>query len=175
MYDGLALLEALYPPPTARRTPQCVERSDQIRGTEATRDPRQLKGLVTGSQGHGVHPAAASRRKTLGKKFRANTRQERACYLLDCPWGLRTFLSRFPGCGARLRFPQLTSITSRREVALSSAAAVLVCGRTRGSASAGTNAPGGNAAANRYRVVGNVGAPRPAEADQRRTGNRGAS
>ena len=70
MYDGLVLIEAPFPPPTARRTPQGVERSDQIEDTEATRGPRRPKGFVMGTQGHGEHPAAASQRRILGKKYR---------------------------------------------------------------------------------------------------------
>ena len=61
MYDGLIRIEAPFPPPTARRTPQCVERSDQIEGTEATCDPRRAKGLVMVTHGHGEHPAAPRR------------------------------------------------------------------------------------------------------------------
>ena len=49
-----------FAPPTAHRTPQRVERSDQIEDTEATRGPRRLKGFVMAAQGHGEHPAAAS-------------------------------------------------------------------------------------------------------------------
>ena len=70
------LLEAPFPPPTARRTPQCVERSDQIEGTEATCDPRRAKGLVTVTQGRGEHPAIASLRRTLGEKYRT-TKQKK--------------------------------------------------------------------------------------------------
>ena len=69
VYLSPILIEAFFARPTALRAPQCVERSDQIEGTEATRGPRRLKGLVTGSQGHGEHPAAASRRRIFGKKF----------------------------------------------------------------------------------------------------------
>ena len=43
--------------------------SDQIEDTEDTRGPRRPKGLVMGAQGHGEHPAAASRRGNLGKKL----------------------------------------------------------------------------------------------------------
>jgi hypothetical protein len=50
--------------------PQCVERSDPIARTEATRGPRRLKGLVMSTQGDGEHPAAGSRRRSLGKKYR---------------------------------------------------------------------------------------------------------
>ena len=69
VYLSPILIEAFFARPTALCAPQCVERSDQIEGTEATRGPRRLKGLVTGSQGHGEHPAAASRRRIFGKKF----------------------------------------------------------------------------------------------------------
>ena len=70
VYLSPILIEAFFAPPTLC-VPQCEERSDQIEGTEATRGPRQLKGLVvvTESQGHGEHPAAASRRGTLGNSF----------------------------------------------------------------------------------------------------------
>ena len=39
--------------------PHREERSDQIGGAGATRDPRRPKRLVVGSQGHGDRPAAA--------------------------------------------------------------------------------------------------------------------
>ena len=49
--------------------PQSEERSDQIRGTGATRGPRRPKVPVMGSQARGGHPAAASRPGTLTYKF----------------------------------------------------------------------------------------------------------
>ena len=51
------------PPPTAWRTPQGVEHSDQILSTRLTRGPRRPKRHVMGSQGHGDHPADTSVRK----------------------------------------------------------------------------------------------------------------
>ena len=55
--------------PAALRPPQGEERSDQIKAAGATRDPRRPKRLVAGSRGHGGRPAAASRPRTLSKKF----------------------------------------------------------------------------------------------------------
>ena len=59
MYDGLIRIEAPFPPPTARRTPHCVERSGQIEGTGATRGPRRPRCPVVCSQSQGTHPASA--------------------------------------------------------------------------------------------------------------------
>ena len=59
--------------PTALCAPQCVDGwsapTNQIAGTEATRGPRRLKGLVVGTQGDGEHPAGTPLRRTLGKKI----------------------------------------------------------------------------------------------------------
>ena len=55
----------LHARPAALCPPQSEERSDQIRGTGATRGPRRRKVPVMGSQAHGGHPAAASRPGTL--------------------------------------------------------------------------------------------------------------
>ena len=59
----------LHARPAALCPPQSEERSDQIRGTGATRGPRRRKVPVMGSQAHGGHPAAASRPGTLSYKF----------------------------------------------------------------------------------------------------------
>ena len=64
------LIAAFFARPMALCAPQCVERSDPIARTEATRGPRRLKGLVMSTQGDGEHPAAGSRRRSLGKKYR---------------------------------------------------------------------------------------------------------
>jgi hypothetical protein len=69
-YRSLILIAAFFARPTALCAPQRVERSDPIARTEATRGPRRLKGLVMGTQGDGEHPAAGSRRRSLGKKYR---------------------------------------------------------------------------------------------------------
>ena len=63
-YRSPILIDAFFARPTALCAPQRVERSDQIEGTEATCGPRRPKGLVVATQGHGKHPAAASRRRT---------------------------------------------------------------------------------------------------------------
>ena len=55
--------------PAALCPPQGEERSDQIKAAGATRDPRRPKWSVVNSQGHGDHPAAASRRRTPSYKF----------------------------------------------------------------------------------------------------------
>ena len=55
--------------PAALRPPQGEERSDQLKAAGATRGPNRPKRLVAGSQGHGSRPAAASRPRTLSKKF----------------------------------------------------------------------------------------------------------
>ena len=50
------------------------------RTREATCGPRRPKVLVMGTQGHGEHPAAASRRRTLGTKYRTTRREgEKNC------------------------------------------------------------------------------------------------
>ena len=69
-YRSPILIDAFFARPTALCAPKCVERSGQIEGTEGTCGPRRPKGLVVATQGHGEHPAAASRRQTLGKKYR---------------------------------------------------------------------------------------------------------
>ena len=68
-YRSPILIDAFFARPTALHAPQRVEHSDQIECTEATCGPRRLKGFVMAAQGHGEHPAAASRCRTLGKKF----------------------------------------------------------------------------------------------------------
>ena len=70
VYRSPILIDAFFAPPTALCAPQRVERSDQIEGMEATCGPRRPKGFVMVTQGHGEHPAAASRSRTLGKKYR---------------------------------------------------------------------------------------------------------
>ena len=69
-YRSPILIAAFFARPTALCAPQCVERSDPIARTEATRGPRRLKWLVMGTQGEGDRPAAGSRRRSLGKKYR---------------------------------------------------------------------------------------------------------
>ena len=69
VYRSPILIDAFFAPPTALCAPQRVERSDQIEGTEATCGPRRPKGLVMVTQGHGEHPATASRRRILSKNF----------------------------------------------------------------------------------------------------------
>lgn len=61
--------DPLHARPAALRPPQSEERSDQIRGTGATRGPRRRKGPVMGSQAYGGHPAAASRPGIVSYKF----------------------------------------------------------------------------------------------------------
>ena len=70
VYNSPILIEAFFARPWRSARHSAWSSSDQIGGTEATRDPRRPKGLVMVTQGHGEHPAAASRRKTLGKKYR---------------------------------------------------------------------------------------------------------
>ena len=70
VYRSPILIDAIFARPTALCAPKCVERSGQIEGTEGTCDPRRPKGLVMATQGHGKRPAAASGRRTLGKKYR---------------------------------------------------------------------------------------------------------
>ena len=65
----------LHARPAALCPPQSEERSDQIRGTGATRGPRRRKVPVMGSQAHGGHPAAASRPGTLSYKFITTKRE----------------------------------------------------------------------------------------------------
>ena len=69
-YRSPILIAHFFARPTALCAPQRVERSDPIARTEATRGPRRLKGLVMGTQGDGERPAAGSRRRSLGKKYR---------------------------------------------------------------------------------------------------------
>ena len=69
VYNSPILIEAFFARPWRSARHSAWSSSDQIGGTEATRDPRRPKGLVMVTQGHGEHPAAASRRRTLGKKF----------------------------------------------------------------------------------------------------------
>ena len=78
MYRSPIPVGTLFAPPMAWHAPQGVEHSDQIECTEATCGPRRLKGFVMAAQGHGEHPAAASRCRTLGKKF-TTTKLERFC------------------------------------------------------------------------------------------------
>ena len=70
LYRSPIIIDAFFARPTALCAPQRVERSDPIARTEATRGPRRLKGLVMGTQGDGERPAAGSRRRSLGKKYR---------------------------------------------------------------------------------------------------------
>ena len=70
VYRSPILIDAFFARPTALCAPKCVERSGQIEGTEATCGPRRPKGLVVATQGRSEHPAAASRSRTLGKKYR---------------------------------------------------------------------------------------------------------
>ena len=69
-YRSPILIDAFFARPTALCAPQRVEHSDQIEGTEATCGPRRRQGFVMAAQGHGEHPAAASRSRTLGEKYR---------------------------------------------------------------------------------------------------------
>ena len=64
------LIDAFFARPTALCAPKCVERSGQIGGTKGTCGPRRPKWLVVATQGHGEHPAAASRSRTHGEKYR---------------------------------------------------------------------------------------------------------
>ena len=70
MYRSPILIDAFFARPTALCAPQRVERSGQIEGTEATCSPRRPKGHVMVTQGREEHPAAASLRRILGKKYR---------------------------------------------------------------------------------------------------------
>ena len=76
-YRSPILIAHFFARPTALCAPQCVERSDQIAGTEATCGPRRLKGLVMGTQCDRDRPAAgrvaAYVRRTLGEKYRTTT------------------------------------------------------------------------------------------------------
>jgi hypothetical protein len=69
-YRSPILIAAVFARPTSLCAPQRVERSDPIARMEATRGPRRLKGLVMGTQGDGERPAAGSRRRSLGEKYR---------------------------------------------------------------------------------------------------------
>ena len=69
-YRSPILIDAFFARPTALCAPQRVEHSDQIECMEATCGPCRRKGLVMVTQGDGDRPAATSRRKTLGKKYR---------------------------------------------------------------------------------------------------------
>jgi hypothetical protein len=91
LYRSPIIIEAFFARFTAHCAPQSVERSDRIAGKEATRGPRRLKGLVIGTQGEGEHPAAGSRCRSLGKKYRTT----RDC--TSCPSCPRT--RRCLGCG----------------------------------------------------------------------------
>ena len=70
VYNSPILIDALFGCPWRSARHIAWSSSDQIEGTEATRGPRRPKGLVMATQGRGEHPAAASRRGTLGKKYR---------------------------------------------------------------------------------------------------------
>ena len=59
MYRSPILAEALFAPPTAPRTLEGVEHSDQILSTRLTRGPHWPKRHVMGAQGQGNRPAAA--------------------------------------------------------------------------------------------------------------------
>ena len=70
VYNSPILIDALFARPWRSARHIAWSGSDQIEGTEATRGPRRPKGLVMATQGREEHPAAASRRGTLGKKYR---------------------------------------------------------------------------------------------------------
>ena len=72
MYRSPILVETLFAPPTAWRTPQGVDHSDQMLGTRLTRGPRRLERHVMVSQDHKVgatRPTHRWAKKGLGKKF----------------------------------------------------------------------------------------------------------
>ena len=68
VYNSPILIEAFFARPWRSARHSAWSSSDQIGGTEATRDPRRPKVLVMGTQGHGEHPAAPRSVEFLGKK-----------------------------------------------------------------------------------------------------------
>jgi len=77
--------------------------SDQIEGTEAMCGPRRPKGLVVATQGHGEHPAATSRRRTLGKKYRTTYLGGKPDSGLRLPWVFSLESERAAGGATRRR------------------------------------------------------------------------
>ena len=92
VYNSPALIEAFFARPWRSARHSAWSSSDQIGGTEATRGPRRPKVLVMGTQGHGEHPAPASRRRSLGKKYR--TTHFLSCH--SCPATTTTTTTLLP-------------------------------------------------------------------------------